>query len=116
MPVFITNYDKLFDYIKTISESVKPLLFQDNLRQFSLVICTKSDKIALEKISLKLSNLNTALVDAFKSKSEEIDPIEKSSLESILRSFLIKLTTADAYFRPLPDSKILFLENPFFNL
>lgn len=36
---------------------------------------------------------------------EQIDPIEKASLESIMRSFLIKLSTADTYFKPLPQGK-----------
>lgn len=42
---------------------------------------------------------------SFKSKSEQIEGIEKAALESIMRSFLIKLSTADTYFKPLPNSK-----------
>ena len=105
--MFITNYEKLFDYVKSVAEGVKPLLFQDNLRQLSVTICTKGDRIALEKMSLKLSSLNPMIVNAFKSKIEQIDPIEKASLESIMRSFLIKLSTADTYFKPLPQSKYI---------
>lgn len=102
--MFITNYDKLFDYTRSIAEAVKPLLFQDNLRQISVIICTKIDKIALEKITLRLSSLNPKIIEAFRSKSESIGPIDKVSLESIIRSFLIKLSTADTYFKPLPNS------------
>lgn len=101
----MTNYEKLFDYIKSVAEGVKPLLFQDNLRQISVTICTKRDRIALEKMTLRLSSLNPMIVNAFKSKMEQIDPIEKASLESIMRSFLIKLSTADTYFKPLPEGK-----------
>lgn len=107
--MFIANYDKLFDYIRSIAEAVKPLLFQDNLRQISVIICSKVDKIALEKITLRLSSLNPKIVEAFRSKSEAIGPIDKVSLESIIRSFLIKLSTADTYFKPLPNSKRMIL-------
>ena len=48
--MFITNYEKLFDYIKSVAEGVKPLLFQDNLRQISVNL-HKGDRIALEKLS-----------------------------------------------------------------
>lgn len=47
------------------------------------------------------------------SKAEQIEPIEKASLESIMRSFLIKLSTADTYFKPLPGSKILRSQDAF---
>lgn len=96
--------------MKSISEAIKPLLFKDNLRQISVTICTK-EKIALEKLTLRLSSLNPSIVESFKSKSEQIDPIEKAGLESIMRSFLIKLSTADAYFKPLPNSKLLIVLN-----
>lgn len=92
--------------MKSISEAIKPLLFQDNLKQISVTICTK-EKIALEKLSLRLSSLNPSIVASFKSKSEQIEGIEKAALESIMRSFLIKLSTADTYFKPLPNSKRL---------
>lgn len=103
--MFITNYDKLNDYIRSIAESVQPILFQDNLRQLSVVICTKNERIALEKMSLKMSSLNPIIVESFKSKTERIEPIEKASLERIMRSFLIKLSTSDTYFKPLPQGK-----------
>ena len=106
--MFITNFEKLFDYIKSIAEGVKPLLFQDNLKQLSVTICTKKDRIALEKMSLRLSSLNPMILNAFRTKMEQIDPIEKASLESIMRSFLIKLSTADTYFKPLPQGKRVF--------
>lgn len=93
--------------MKSISEAIKPLLFRDNLKQISVTICTKDEKIALEKMTLKLSSLNPSIVESFKSKAEQIEPIEKASLESIMRSFLIKLSTSDTYFKPLPDSKTL---------
>ena len=109
--MFITNFEKLFDYIKSIAEGVKPLLFQDNLKQLSVTICTKKDRIALEKMSLRLSSLNPMILNAFRTKMEQIDPIEKASLESIMRSFLIKLSTADTYFKPLPQGKRVFLCN-----
>ena len=92
--------------MKSISEAIKPLLFQDNLKQISVTICTKEEKIALEKLSLRLLSLNPLIVESFKSKSEQIEPIEKAALESIMRSFLIKLSTADTYFKPLPNSKL----------
>lgn len=54
-------------------------------------------------MTLRLSSLNPMIVSAFQSKLDKIDPIEKASLESIMRSFLIKLSTADTYFKPLPQ-------------
>ena len=101
----MTNYDKLNDYIKSIGESVQPILFHDNLRQLSVIICTKNDRIALEKMTLKLSSLNPTIVEAFKSRLEHIEPIEKASLEKIMRSFLVKLSTSDTYFKPLPQGE-----------
>ena len=107
--MFISNFDKLHDYIKSVAEAVKPLLFKDNLRQLSVTICTKSERIALEKLTIRLSSLNQSIIDAFNSKHEQVDPIDKVSLESILRSFLIKLSTADTYFKPLPQGDLIFV-------
>lgn len=88
-----------------IIEALKPLLFKDNLRQMSVIIATK-ERIALEKMTIKLSSLNSNIAEAFRSKSDRIDPIDRASLESIVRSFIIKLSTADSYFKPLPEGKI----------
>ena len=60
----------------------------------------------MESFCICFSGLSESLKEAFRSKHEEIEPIDKASLESILRSFLLKLSAADSFFKPLPESKI----------
>ena len=100
----MSEYAQLNNYISTVVDTIKPLFFQDTLRRISIVICTKERK-PLESFCICFSGLSDSIKEAFKSKQEEIEPIDKASLESILRSFLLKLSTADSFFKPLPESK-----------
>lgn len=87
-------------------DTIKPLFFQDIFRKISIVVCTK-EKVPLERFCICFSGLSENIKKAFRSKTEGIDPIDKASLESILRSFLLKLSTADSFFKPLPNGIIL---------
>ncbi len=93
-------------YLSTLVDTIKPLFFQDQLRKIILVVCTKERK-PLESFCICFSGLSEAIKEVFTSKQEEIEPIDKASLESILRSFLLKISTSDSYFKPLPDSILL---------
>jgi hypothetical protein len=106
IPVQMSEYAQLNSYISILVDTIKPLFFQDSLRQISIVVCTKEKK-PLESFCICFSGLSEGIKEAFKSRREELEPIDKASLESILRSFLLKLSTADSFFKPLPESESL---------
>jgi hypothetical protein len=100
--VFWSGFDRLSAYIHTLVDTTKPLFFQGLLRRLSVVICTR-ENMALESFSISFSAFDPKIASAMEANSNDIDPIDRASLEGVLRCFLLKLSTADSYFRPLPN-------------
>ena len=91
VPVFKARHPALVQYIKNILESVKPLFTKSLVDKLCLVICKDyKERQPLEQYSFSLK--------LFK----DYQPCTRASLETFLRSFLLKINIADSSFEPIP--------------
>jgi mitotic spindle assembly checkpoint protein MAD2B len=114
VPVWKSRHPLLVSYIKNMVDSVRPLFQRQLVDKFCVVICgeegedgggnnnggkqktgTGAGKRPLEQYTFSLKLLDTA------------ERCTRASLDTFLRSFLLKINVADGSFLPLPSNSTL---------
>lgn len=111
VPVWKCRHPVLIAYIKNMVDSLRPLFAGGFVDKFCLVICedcggddgepdrhgrrTTDSRKPLEQYTFSLKIL------------DELSQCTKASLDTFLRSFLLKINVADGSFVPLPTTKPL---------
>ena len=91
VPVWKARHPQLTGYIRTVIEAIRPLYLKGLIDKLCLVICLADPKrTPIEQYVLTCKILNSA---------DGVN-VTRTSLETILRSFLLKINVSDALFRP----------------
>lgn len=100
VPVHRCRHPLVSDYVKQIMDSLKPLLISGALESIAVLIFkdggSTGSRESIERFVLAFDWL------------KEINPnadisLKREELEGVLRSFLLKVTVADALLQPLPQ-------------